>query len=118
MSEPKRRGRPPLPPEARKAPTSGPSGKPREPTEAEREAISALVADLRALLATSPEACGRSRLSEDGLLQAPQAMVAEVAKIQPGDLSAALNGRRPRGLSVATILERLRALTAGARKGQ
>lgn len=112
MSEPKRRGRPPLAPEARRPPTSGPSGKPREPTEAERQEAITLVADLRDSLASSPEARGRSKLSEQGLLQAPQALVAELARIRPGDLSAVLHGRRPRGLSVAAMLERLRAVTA------
>ena len=106
----KQRGRPPLPPEARKAATSGPSGSARLPTADEREQIRAVVADLRIQLATCPEAFGRSRLGADGVLMAPQALVAEKAKVRPEDLSAALNGRRPSSLSVARILERLQGL--------
>ena len=102
-----RKGRPPLPFEVRKAPTSGPSGRARLPTEVEREQIRAIVADLRVRLAASPEAAGRSRLNGEGVLMAPQTLVAEKAEISPKDLSAALNGRRPSSVSVATMLERL-----------
>ena len=44
------------------------------------------------------------------MLRAPQAFVAEVARIRPEDLSAALNDRAPKSLSVGAILERLRRL--------
>jgi hypothetical protein len=101
------RGRPPLPPEARKPKTSGPSGLVRLPTDDEREQIRAIVADLQAHLATSPEAAGRSRLDGEGVLLAPQALVAEKARVRPEDLSATLNGRRPSSVSVATMLVRL-----------
>ena len=109
MSAPKR-GRPPLPPEARKPKASGPSGSARLPTDDEKEQIRAIVADLRTHLATSPEAAGRSRLDLEGVLLAPQALVAELARIRPEDLSAALNGRRPSSLSVVAILERLQGV--------
>ena len=104
------KGRPPLPPEVRKAPTSGPSGRARLPTEVEREQIRAIVADLRVRLAASPEAAGRSRLNGEGVLMAPQALVAEKAGIRPDDLTAVLNGRRPSSVSVATTLGRLQGL--------
>jgi len=104
-----RRGRPPLPPEARKPPTSGPSGRARFPTEAEREQLQEIVDHLRAALVPNPQALGRVRLDGD-IPKVPQALVAEMSGIQAKDLSSALNGRAPKSLSVATMLLRLRTL--------
>ena len=104
-----RRGRPPLPPEARKPKASGPSGSARPPTEAECEQLQEIVNHLRVALVSAPQALGRVRL-DDGAPKVPQAFVAEMANIQAKDLSSALNGRAPKSLSVATMLVRLRAL--------
>ena len=76
----------------------------RPPTEAESTEARALTLTLRARLA----APGSARLSADGVLRAPQRVVAEAAGVRESDLSAVLNGRKPSGRAVGAILERLR----------
>ena len=104
-----RRGRPPLPPEARKPKASGPSGSARLPTSDEQEQLQEIVNHLRVALVSAPQALGRVRLDGD-TPKVPQALVAEMAGVQAKDLSSALNGRAPKSLSVATMLARLRTL--------
>lgn len=104
---PKRRGRPHLPEGERKARKSGKSGATTPPTPEQREECYRLLASLRARLAHDPEALGKSRLSQGGILEAPAALAASRAGVSASDLSAVCGLKSPRSASVMTILKRL-----------